>query len=143
MAISFWIVGALSVVTAGGICLVIKDKHRRKLDSIECFIGEEQDPNFDIFESRELRTVPVAKIIGSIGRCFDFDSSFRLKKHLPLERFSEIKRIMKKSQPLPPVTLYRVNNKYYVMDGHHRVSAAKLLCHNEIVANVISIEMKR
>ena len=55
----------------------------------------------------------------------------------------EIKRIMKKSQPLPPVTLYRVNNKYYVMDGHHRVSAAKLLCHNEIVANVISIEMKR
>ena len=103
----------------------------------------EQNPNFDIFESRELRTVPVAKIIGSIGRCFDFDSSFSLKKHLPLERFLEIKRIMKKSQPLPPVTLYRVNNKYYVMDGHHRVSAAKLLCHNEIVANVISIEMKR
>lgn len=143
MEATLWIVGAVSVFTLCGAVVAVKDRRRRKGDSIECLFGEGQKPNFHILKTMELRTVPVAKIIGSIGRCFDFDSRFSLKKHLPLERFSEIKRIMKESQPLPPVTLYRVNNKYYVMDGHHRVSAAKLLFHDEIVANVISIEIKR
>ncbi len=143
MEATLWIIGAVSVITVSGAVIAIKDRRRQKGDSIECLFGEEQKPNFNILGNRELRTVPVANIVGSIGRCFDFDSSFSLKKNLPLERFSEIKRIMKKSQPLPPVTLYRVNNKYYVMDGHHRVSAAKFLCHDEIIANVINIEMKR
>jgi hypothetical protein len=143
MFITFLIVGALLVITVGGIFLVIKDRHRQKDDSIECLFEKEQRSNFDSERNSEPRKIPVAQIVGSIGRCSDFDSSFRFKKKSPNDRFLEIKKIMKKSLPMPPVILYRFNKKYYVMDGHHRVAVAKFLSHDIIVAIVINIEMKQ
>lgn len=143
MVMTFWIVGALSVITLCGISFVIKDRHRRKIDNIECLFETEQKSDFYDAKNSGLQKIPVAQIVGSIGRCSDFDSSFRLKKHLPHDRFLEIKKIMKKSLLMPPVVLYRVDKKYYVMDGHHRVAVAKLLSYDIIVAIVINIEMKQ
>jgi len=48
--------------------------------------------------------------------------------------------IMKQYRTMPPVALYQVGEKYFVMDGHHRVAAAKLLSHDEILAIVVKIE---
>lgn len=138
----FWIGGALSVITAGGITLAIKDVHRRKAKGIDCLLQTGRQANLSSSQHKGLQKIPVDQITGSIGKCSDFDSEFRLRKHLPLDRLLEIKKIMKKSVPMPPVVLYQVGEKYFVMDGHHRVAAAKLLSHNEIVAIVINIEME-
>jgi hypothetical protein len=79
--ITFLIVGALLAITAGGIFLVIRERHRQKDDSIECLFEKEQRSNFDSERNSGIRKIPVAQIVGSIGRCSDFDSSFRLKKN--------------------------------------------------------------
>jgi hypothetical protein len=38
---------------------------------------------------------------------------------------------------LPPVELYRLGNIYYVLDGHHRVAAARLNGQLELDAQVV------
>lgn len=91
------------------------------------------------FDSRKLglRKVPVDKIVGSVGRYHDFDSRFRLKEYLPHERLEAIKQVMREGRPIPPVQLYQIKHEYYVLDGNHRVSAAKEFGLSEIEANIV------
>ena len=69
---------------------------------------------------RGIRTVPIDRIVGSVGRYHDFDSKFRLKQHLPRERLDRIRQAMGAGKPLPPVELYQIKDEYYVLDGNHR-----------------------
>ncbi len=39
---------------------------------------------------------------------------------------------MRQGRPLGPVKLYQIKDDYYVLDGNHRISAAKELNHDEI-----------
>lgn len=93
-------------------------------------------PSFDqakaklnLQESRDLgvMTVEVAKIIGSVGRWRDFDASFRLTNPATKRRFEIISQKMAEGYEFPPVELYKVQDRYYVADGNHRVAAAKRL----------------
>lgn len=74
-----------------------------------------------------LRTVEVKNIVGSVNRWQDFDSHFRFKltSRGAMERFAKIKRLLEQGEVLPPVDLYKIRDKYYVVDGNHRVAAAK------------------
>jgi len=70
-----------------------------------------------------LRDIPVRKIVGSLGREKDFDASFRpLKAHLR-DRWVSIYLLFEKGE-VPPIKVYKVDDVYYVEDGHHRVSVA-------------------
>ncbi len=91
------------------------------------------------FIDHGIKTIDLGKIIGSVGKYYDFDSKFRPKKHVSDKRFAEIKRAMRVGKPLPPVKLYQIRNDYYVFDGNHRVSAAKELGQFEIRANVVEL----
>jgi ParB-like chromosome segregation protein Spo0J len=42
-----------------------------------------------------------------------------------------------RSRDLSPVDLIKVDNAYFVVDGHHRLSVAQALGQTEITANVI------
>ena len=84
-----------------------------------------------------LRTVPVANIVGSVNRWRDFDARFRIKNPASIERYQRIKRAVERGVILPPVILYKVRDKYYVMDGNHRVSVAKEVGQAYIDAEVI------
>ena len=86
-----------------------------------------------------VKTVGLEKIIGSVGKYYDFDSHFRPKKHVSSKRFMDIKRAMRDGKPMPPVSLYQIRNDYYVLDGNHRVSAAKELGRLDIQAKVIEL----
>lgn len=86
---------------------------------------------------RGVRTVPIDRIVGSVGRYQDFDDRFRLKQHVPSERLRRVKEAMRDGHPLPPVKLYQIKDDYYVMDGNHRIAAAKELGHDEILAHII------
>ena len=95
----------------------------------------------EAFDTRDLgtRSVPLNRIVGSVGRYHDFDSSFRLKDHLPHERLENIKKRMREGKPVPPVELYQFRDEYYVMDGHHRVSAAKEFGRRDIEARIVHV----
>ena len=73
---------------------------------------------------RGLRTVPVAQIGGSVGRCSEFDGDFMPAKESVGERWKRVDRAFQRGQELRPVSLYKVGSFYFVLDGHHRVSVA-------------------
>lgn len=72
-----------------------------------------------------LRVVPLDKIVGSVGRYTDFDRAFLPSKGHLAERWKGIDRMMRRSGKLPPVSLYKVGEAYFVLDGNHRVSVAR------------------
>jgi DNA-binding Lrp family transcriptional regulator len=86
---------------------------------------------------RGVRTVPIERIVGSVGRYQDFDDRFRLRQHVPSERLQRVKMAMREGRPLPPVKLYQIKDDYYIMDGNHRIAVAKELGHDEILAHII------
>jgi hypothetical protein len=72
-----------------------------------------------------------------VGRYHDFDKKFRLKHHVSPDKFEHVKSLMQAGVSLPPVKLYQIKDEYYVLDGNHRVSAAKALKHDQIEACII------
>ena len=88
---------------------------------------------------RGLRLVEVDKIVGSVGRHREFDSSF-LPRQASLEtRWKRIDRAFHRAEDLPPVSLYEVGGLYYVRDGNHRVSVARFHGLREIEAEVVQV----
>jgi hypothetical protein len=91
---------------------------------------------FDM-RARGTRIVPLRQIVGSVGRYHDFDRKFRLRRHLSSDRFEHVKDLMQGGVSFPPVKLYQINDEYYVLDGNHRVSAAKELGYQYIEARIV------
>ena len=71
------------------------------------------------------RTVEVRRVVGSVGRWKEFDGEFRPTK-ASRERWKRVDLAFRTGQNLPPVVLYKVGDDYYVHDGNHRVSVARL-----------------
>ena len=108
-------------------------------DHVSSF-NEQQAKEEDVeFVDHGIQTVSLEKITGSVGKYYDFDSRFRPKKHVSKKRFSDIKRTMREGGTLPPVNLYQIRNDYYVLDGNHRVAAAKELGWTEMKAKVVEL----
>ncbi len=87
-------------------------------------------------KDRGVQTVQLKQITGSVGRYQDFDDQFKFKSP-PSERFNSILEAMRSGKTLPPVKLYQIKDEYYVLDGNHRVAAANMLRHDEILATII------
>jgi hypothetical protein len=85
-----------------------------------------------------LRTIPVRQVYGSEGRSADFDSAFRPLQERTRHRWIAIAVALLNGATLPPVDLIQVGERYYVRDGHHRVSAARALGQAEIDASVVA-----
>ena len=82
-------------------------------------------------------SVPLTQITGSVGRYQDFDNHFRIKTHIPSERLKNIKAAMRAGKRLPPVKLYKIKDDFYVLDGNHRVAAAKEFGYDTIAADIV------
>jgi hypothetical protein len=74
---------------------------------------------------RGVRTVEVAKIVGSVNRYRDFDRAFLPTNDNLASRWQWVDRAFYEDIGLPPVVLYKVGEVYFVVDGHHRVSVAR------------------
>jgi len=72
-----------------------------------------------------MREVPVSDIVGSVGRHRDFDRAFMPSKPDLGTRWRRIDEIMDRGEELPPVSLYKIGDSYFVQDGNHRVSVAR------------------
>lgn len=89
---------------------------------------------------RGLRNVEVARIVGSVGRHRDYDCTFmpvRAGSMARAERWKRVDRAFYKMCDLPPVCLFEVEGRYFVYDGHNRVSVARYQGIQEIEAYVV------
>jgi hypothetical protein len=104
----------------------IKTRLRRDAASnrVLCFDDLRKSPGAVGRIHRGLRTVPVAQIGGSVGRCSEFDRGFMPARVSAEEKWKRIDRAFHRGEELPPVSLYKLGNFYFVLDGHHRVSVA-------------------
>jgi hypothetical protein len=89
-----------------------------------------------------MRVVEVSKIVGSVGRHRDFDRAFLPSKGDLGERWKRIDRLMHRAEELPPVSLYKIGDAYFVGDGNHRVSVARLQGVEMIDAEVVEIRSR-
>jgi DNA-binding Lrp family transcriptional regulator len=99
---------------------------------------QETEAAYD-YRKRGVRCVLLDQIIGSVGRYHDFDRQFKLKPHLPSERFEQVKKAMFDGKPMPPVKLYQIKHDYYVLDGNHRIAAARALGRKDISAKIVEL----
>jgi len=88
---------------------------------------------------RGLRTVEVRRIVGSVDKPEDFDRAFRPLRPDSRQRWARIHRAMQAEEAIPPVQLYQVGQTFFVLDGHHRISAAREQGQEYIDAEVVEL----
>src|ERR671920_52663 len=89
-----------------------------------------------------MRTVPVEKIVGSVGRHRDFDRAFLPSKGDLGTRWKRIDQLMQRAEELPPISLFKIGDAYFVRDGNHRVSVARQIGVEMIDAEVIELRSR-
>jgi hypothetical protein len=86
-----------------------------------------------------LQIVPLDAIVGSVDRTVDFDRGLRPTSARLRSRWERIAAAQRRGEALPPVSLYKIGDLYFVRDGHHRVSVAKSLGREDIDAYVTEV----
>jgi nucleotide-binding universal stress UspA family protein len=99
-------------ITGTSADLLQYDEVRRRFSGIE-------------MPTRELREIPLAAIVGSVGRTKDFS-----RKLLPLnmndrDRWVKVHTLTANLSGLPPIEVYQMGEAYFIIDGHHRASVAR------------------
>ena len=105
-------------------------------DEVKSTLGAVQQVNIGMHE------VPVDKIVGSVGRHRDFDRAFLPSKGDIGERWKRIDQMMYKAEDLPPVSLFKIGDAYFVNDGNHRVSVARQQGMKSIEAEVVELRSR-
>ena len=102
--------------------------------TLEIFPGIEQrvSPRLKLIGTRYNH---VAEIAGTSERKANFDNRFRPLKRHSLERWINTYS-QRERDGWPPIRVHKVNGKYFVEDGHHRVSVARATNMDSIEAEV-------
>jgi hypothetical protein len=87
-----------------------------------------------------MEAVPVDRIVGSEGRYRDFNRHFLPRREFLRSRWISIDMAHYKDVPLPPVRIYEVGGVYFVRDGNHRVSVARMRGQTMIDAEVTRLD---
>ncbi|WP_406616152.1 hypothetical protein [Candidatus Caldatribacterium sp.] len=115
-----------------------KLKHHRErlfpLASLEGLVGKEA-------VYRGVQAVPISRIVGTENRFADFDREFLPLTRRDRYRWARIHALYSEGTPLPPVTLIKIGDFYFVRDGHHRISVAKAEGALYIDAEVIEVPL--
>lgn len=89
-----------------------------------------------------IQTVRIDQIRGSEGRTADFDAHFAPLQSHNQERWTGVFKARQYGLGLAPVELIQVGDRYFVRDGHHRISVAKALGELAIEAEVTVWDVK-
>lgn len=102
---------------------------------------EEERPKNTAFNMRYVGVTPIEvdKIVGSVDRYEDFDADFQWLNGRPDDRSKRLVEAMERGEIVPPIEVYQLNDKYFVLDGHHRVGAAKKVGQDFLDASVTRI----
>jgi nucleotide-binding universal stress UspA family protein len=91
---------------------------------------------------RGVQEIPLAAIVGSVGRYNDFTRTFLPRKASNQERWAKIKLKATYEGGLPPIEVYKVGEVYFVLDGNHRVSVVRELGGDTIMAHVTEVHTR-
>lgn len=86
-----------------------------------------------------VQVVRLDAIVGSIDRSRDFDRAFRPTSGRSRARWERIAAAYRSGETLPPIHVRRVGELHFVVDGHHRVSAARALGLGTLDARVVEV----
>ena len=86
-----------------------------------------------------MQDIPIAAIIGSVGRYTDFTRDFLPLRDSDRDRWTRVKIAVTDLEGLPPIDLYKLGEAYFVIDGNHRVSVARHLGATHIQAYVTEV----
>ena len=85
-------------------------------------------------------TIPIDRVVGTVDRVDgSFDRRFRPSLAVSRDRWVRLAEASRRGAMFPPIDVYEVGGRYYVRDGHHRVSVARALGQLYIDADVTSI----
>lgn len=91
-----------------------------------------------------VQDIPLDKIAGSVApeaKTTDFDPNFLPVNPRLRDRWANVYAAMVATD-VPPIDVYKVDDKYYVIDGHRRVSVARALDRPTIRARVINVRTR-
>jgi hypothetical protein len=71
-----------------------------------------------------LQTIPLESIVGSVTTRRDFDRRFRPTSARARSRWERLALAQRRGEAIPPIEVYRLGDRHFVVDGHHRVSIA-------------------
>ena len=97
----------------------------RALDRLPCFDDARRRLGARGGVYRGLRVVRSTDVVGSVGRCSEFDRSFLPVRASTEPRWKRVDRAFHRIVELPPVSLYKIGDAYFALDGNHRVSVAR------------------
>lgn len=82
--------------------------------------------------------VPIKQIVGSVGRYKDFTNTFLPKSNSMNGRWADVAMLQLNphSEGVPPVSLWKLGEWYFVQDGNHRISVARQIGLEDIEAFV-------
>jgi hypothetical protein len=120
------------------------------LSKLQNFMNTERDKLLSFYDVKEIlkpknevyignQTVPIKLIAGSEGRYHDFNKFFLPRKEHLRQRWQRVDEAHIKDIILPSILLYEIGGVYFVRDGNHRVSVAKMQGVEFIDAEVISL----
>ena len=123
---------------------------RAVLSQIQNFLNTDKDRLLSFNDVKDIlkpknevyrgsQTVPIKMIVGSEGRYHDFNKYFLPKKEHLRQRWQRVDEAHIKEIILPAIQLYEIGGVYFVRDGNHRVSVAKLQGVEFIDADVTSL----
>ncbi len=85
-----------------------------------------------------LQTIKVEQIVGSVNRWQDFDKRFRSQK-ADQKKLQSVLDALDDGLILSPIEVYKIKDHYYIIDGNHRVVAAKMNQQIDIDAEVYEL----
>ncbi len=71
------------------------------------------------------RVVEVSRVVGSVGRWRQFDRCFMPAEASTEDRWKRVDLAFRRGEEWPMVSLYKIGEAYFVLDGNHRVSVAR------------------
>ena len=83
--------------------------------------------------------ITLDSIVGTVDRAREFDRRFRPTSQRVRPRWERIAAAQRRGEGMPPIDVYRIGDMHFVKDGHHRVSVARALGHNDINAYVTEV----
>ncbi len=110
----------------------------RSIDLLD-FEDVRQRLHMELTARRVLREIPLAAIVGSVGRPGDFTRNFLPLNDRDEHRWARVKYQANQSTGLPPIEVYQVGETYFVLDGNHRVSVARDMGATHIEAYVTEV----
>jgi len=94
-------------------------------------------------KNRGVQAIETEKIVGSLSRYNDFSENLIPTRDDFGSRYENIKKGMLNGVNFPPIQVYKVLDNYFVIDGHHRLMAAKNILNAKYIdAEVLEIEFK-